>query len=212
MGKSKVTRSPETYTFGHSSTCFDSLCSLFTFAEFAPTFPRQPWPQSKLKGVTTQTILQLHMCLRPYNVFFNTIPLYETVSLLSPYSSSTAPGTRGPAGPFPPPLKHLLLREDIQSTKALLISLQNSGKRTFRGERSRWHRHTLSIPCCLSVAVFHGCVIADGCYAAPPSLHFCPGRHTPYTQDTYTWTWDTCTQVLHSILKTRKFHLCYMIN
>lgn len=25
MGKSKVTRSPETYTLAHSSTCFDSL-------------------------------------------------------------------------------------------------------------------------------------------------------------------------------------------
>lgn len=49
--------------------------------------------------------------------FFETLPLYETVSLLTPHSSPTAPGTRRPTGPLPPPLKHILLGENIQQSE-----------------------------------------------------------------------------------------------
>lgn len=37
------------------------------------------------------------------------LPLYKTVSPLTPHSSTTAPGAGGPVGPLAPPLEHLLL-------------------------------------------------------------------------------------------------------
>lgn len=49
--------------------------------------------------------------------FLTRLPLYETVSPLAPHSSTTAPGTGGPVGPFSPPLEDLLLQENTQGAK-----------------------------------------------------------------------------------------------